>query len=96
MRRCFSDGRFEIDNGACEREIRKPAIGRKNFLFTGSENAAHRLAAAYTVVQTCRNLDICTREYFLDVFTKLEAGWPARRLSELLPQRWSELNAAPV
>ena len=96
VRRCFSDGRFEIDNGACEREIRKPAIGRKNFLFTGSENAAHRLAAAYTVVQTCRNLGICTREYLLDVFTKLEAGWPARRLSELLPQRWSELNAARV
>jgi transposase len=92
VRRCFSDGRFEIDNGACEREIREPAIGRKNFLFTGSTDAAHRLAAAYTLVQTCRNLGIATREYLIDVIAKLEAGWPARRLTDLLPQRWAELR----
>jgi hypothetical protein len=35
VRRCFSDGRFEIDNGACERELREPAIGRKNFCSPG-------------------------------------------------------------
>jgi transposase len=92
VRRCFSDGRFEIDNGACEREIREPAIGRKNFLFTGSTDAAHRLAAAYTLVQTCRNLGIATREYLIDVIAKLEAGWSARRLTDLLPQRWAELR----
>jgi transposase len=92
VRRCFSDGRFEIDNGACEREIREPAIGRKNFLFTGSTDAAHRLAAAYTLVQTCRNLGIATRDYLIDVIAKLESGWPARRLTDLLPQRWAELR----
>lgn len=94
VRRCFSDGRFEIDNGACERAIREPAIGRKNFLFTGSTDAAHRLAAAYTLVQTCRNLGVPTREYLIDVIAKLEAGWPARRLTDLLPHRWAELRRA--
>jgi len=90
IRRCFSDGRFEIDNGATEREIREPALGRKNFLFTGSTDAAHRLAAAYTLVQCCRNLGINTREYLMDVLGKIQRGWPMSRLSELLPHRWAE------
>ena len=53
VRRCFSDGRFEIDNGACEREIREPAIGRKNFLFTGSTDAAHRPEGALSSRRRC-------------------------------------------
>lgn len=94
IRRCFEDGRFEIDNGAVERAIREVAIGRKNFLFTGSVDAAKRLAAAYTIVQTCRALGIPTREYLIDVITRIERKWPARRLAELLPHRWPALSAA--
>ena len=94
VRRCFADGRLEIDNGAVERAIREPALGRKNFLFTGSAPAAKRLAAAYSLVQTCRALGLSTREYLLDVITKLERGWPARRLVELLPHRWAEHRSA--
>lgn len=93
VRRCFSDGRFEIDNGAAERAIRKPAIGRKNYLFTGSKAAGMRLAAAYTLVQSCRALGVDTRAYLVDVIQRLEAGWPARRLTDLLPHRWQSLNA---
>ena len=92
VRACFLDGRYEIDNGACERSIRKPAIGRRNFLFTGSVDAAHRLAAAYSLVQTCRNLNINTREYLLDVLAKIDAGWPMRRLAELMPHRWAGIE----
>jgi transposase len=92
VRRCFSDGRFEIDNGAVERAIREPAIGRKNFLFTGSKAAAVRLAGAYTLVQSCRAIGINTRAYLTDVIGKLEAGWPARRLAELMPHRWARLD----
>ena len=80
---------FEIDNGEAERTLRKPAIGRKNFLFTGSAPAGQRLAGAYSLVQSCRALNIPTRDYLIDVITKLEAGWPARRLTDLLPHRWS-------
>lgn len=93
VRRCFEDGRFEIDNGAVERAIREPAIGRKNYLFTGSKAAAVRLAAAYSLVQSCRALGVPTREYLIDVIRKLEAGWPARRLAELMPHRWAQLHA---
>lgn len=88
IRRCFSDGRYEIDNGAVERSIRKPAVGRKNFLFTGSAAAGRRLAAAYSLVLTCRELGLSTRDYLIDVLEKLEGGWPMRRLVELLPHRW--------
>jgi len=91
VRRCFSDGRFEIDNGAVERAIREPAIGRKNFLFTGSTAAGLRLAAAYTLVQTCRALNINTRDHLVDIIGKLEAGWPAARLADLMPHRWPTL-----
>ena len=89
IRRCFSDGRFEIDNGKVERAIREPAIGRNNYRFTGSEDAAKRLAGAYTLVQSCRALGIRTRDYLIDVLDKLEAGWPMRRIGELVPDRWA-------
>jgi len=94
IRRCFSDGRFEIDNGQTERTIKEPAIGRKNYLFTGSANAAKRLAGAYTLVQSCRNLGIDTRAYLIDVIDKLERGWPMRCLRELVPDRWAQLHAS--
>ncbi len=96
VERCFSDGRFEIDNGAVERSIRKPAVGRKNFLFTGSADAARRLAAAYTLVLSCRELGISTREYLIDIIEKIEGGWPMRRLVELLPHRWAAARQLPV
>lgn len=89
LRRCFTDGRFEIDNGKVERAIREPAIGRRNYLFTGSANGAQRLADAYTLVQSCRALGISTRDYLVDVLGKLEHGWPVRRVAELVPDRWA-------
>lgn len=92
IRRCFTDGRFEIDNGHTERTIRKPCIGRNNFLFTGSAEAAERLAGAYTLVQSCRNVGISTRDYLIDVVDKLEAGWPMRRIDELVPDQWARLQ----
>jgi transposase len=96
IRRCFSDGRYEIDNGAVERQIREPALGRKNFYFTGSVPAARRLAGAYTLVQTCRLLGISTRDYLIDVIEKLEGGWPMRRLTELLPHNWAAARGLAV
>jgi len=94
VRRCFSDGRFEVDNGRVEREIREPAIGRKNFLFSGSAAAAERLAAAYTVVQSARRVGVPVREYLIDVLGRLSRGWPARQLTELLPNRWRRADVA--
>jgi transposase len=92
VRRCFTDGRFEIDNGLAERILREPCSGRKAYLFTGSVEAAHRLAGAYSLVQSCRQLGISTRDYLIDVLNKLDAGWPLRRIHELVPDRWAELH----
>lgn len=94
IERCFSDGRFEIDNGKTEREIRRPAVGRKNFLFTGSVRGGQRVAAVYTLILSCRNLGIDTRAYLIDVLDKLRAGWPLRRLSELIPDNWARLHGS--
>jgi transposase len=88
FRRCFSDGEFEIDNGDVERGMRRPAMGRRNWLFTGASSGGPRLAAAFTLVTSCRRLGLPTREYLIDVLTRLEAGWPARRGLELTPLAW--------
>lgn len=92
IRRCFTDGRFEIDNGEVERAIRRPCIGRNNYLFTGSPDAAERLAGAYTLVLSCRNLGIPVRDYLIDVITKLQAGWHINRIAELVPDIWARTH----
>ncbi|MEP6653193.1 MAG: IS66 family transposase [Myxococcales bacterium] len=89
FRRCFEDGRFEIDNGRTERRIRNCAVGRRNFLFTGSARGGERLAIAYTLVDNCLILGVDPRRYLEDVITKREAGWPLARLSQLTPHRWA-------
>lgn len=94
FRRCFEDGRFEIDNGRVERRIRNFAVGRRNFLFTGSARGGERLAAAYTLVDNCTLLGVDPYVYLLDIIRKLEAGWPMRRLSELIPWTWALANQA--
>ena len=52
-RRCFTEGRFEIDNGEVERQHKRVAVGRKNYLFAGSDKGAERLAVVYTVLGSC-------------------------------------------
>ena len=94
FRRCFEDGRYEIDNGRVERRIRMFAVARRNFLFTGSVRGGERLAAAFTLVDNCLMLGIDPERYLADVIGKLEARWPLRRLSELTPRRWATEHAA--
>lgn len=87
-RRCFSDGRFEIDNGEVERRLRWVALGRKNFLFAGSDKGAERLAIAYTVTGSCHMNGVNPLAYLTDVIERLQSGWPKDRLDELLPNVW--------
>ncbi len=92
LRRCFTDGRFELDTSRVERAIREVAIGRKNFVLTGSPEGAEWLATAYTVIESARRA-IGTeqlRPYLIDVITKLENGWPLADLHLLLPSEWAE------
>lgn len=92
--RCFTRGDFEIDNGAPEREIRTIAIGRRNFLFSGSVDAAKRLCAAYTLVVGAKRAGVDPFVYVKDILDKLARGWKINRVAELTPRRWAAAQAA--
>ncbi|WP_437544796.1 IS66 family transposase [Sorangium sp. So ce367] len=95
-RRCFTDGRFEIDNGEVERQLRRVALGRKNYLFAGSDKGAQRLAIGYTIFGSCRMHGVNPLAWATDIIGKLQAGWPRDRLDELLPDAWTKSShAAP-
>ena len=93
-RRCFSDGRFEIDNGEVERQIRRVALGRKNYLFAGSDKGAERLAIGYSVFGSCHRAGVDPLAWATDVIRSLQAGWPRARLDELLPAAWRDASLA--
>jgi transposase len=82
-----SHGEVEIDNNWCENAMRPVALGRKNWLHIGSEEAGPRIAAISSVIETCRRLGINVREYLLDVLPKIPT-WPAKRIAELTPMAW--------
>jgi len=94
FRRCFSDGRFEIDSGRVERRIRSFAVARRNFLFTGSPRGGERLAVVFTLVDNCLLLGVDPYDYLVDIIRKLEAGWPLKLLTDLIPSRWAVQRAA--
>ena len=79
------DGRLKLDNNVCEQQMRDIALGRKNFLFAGSHDAAHRAAAIYSLTRTCAQHGVPPLPYITDLLRKLGAGWPDSRLDELLP-----------
>lgn len=94
--RCFTDGRFEIDNGEAERQIRPLKLGEKNHLFAGSENGAADIAVARTIINTCHRSGTDPLAYLTDVIAKLQRGWPKSRIAELLPDRWNAARSAKV
>lgn len=85
-------GDIPIHNNACERSIRQIAIGRRNWLFAGSERGGEAAAIVYTLVECCRLLKVDPFEYLLDVLVRV-ATHPASRVDELVPARWKELFA---
>ena len=76
-----------LDNNVAERAIRPLAIGRKNWLFFGSEDGGEAGAILLSFVQTCRGLGINPREYLEDIFRRL-MGHNSQKLEELLPDLW--------
>ena len=82
-------GFLNIDNNASERALRAIAVGRKNWLFAGSDRGGHTAAILYTMTQTCKQHDIDPFVYLRDVFSRLP-GLPVDRLTELLPVCWAQ------
>ena len=85
--RPWEAGFLEIDNGASERAIRPVALGRKNWLFAGSDEGGRTAATLMSLCATCKELDIDSFVYLRDVVTRVSTH-PQSRIGELLPDRW--------
>jgi transposase len=75
-------------NNRSEAALRVVALGRKNFLFVGNEDAGDNIAGLYSLVATCEANDVNPIEYLQDVLLRISTH-PADRIDELLPDRWS-------
>jgi transposase len=87
LSRFLTDGRLEVDNNVAENAMRSIALGRKNYLFAGSDAGGERAATIYTLVQTARLNKLNPETYLRDVLAKIADGHPINRISELLPWR---------
>jgi hypothetical protein len=92
LTRFVEDGRLSLDNNLCEQQLRDVALGRKNFLFAGSHEAAARAAVLYSLLRTCAQHKVPPLPWLTSVLRTLAAGWDPDRLEELLPDRWHELH----
>ena len=77
-----------LDNNVAERAIRPLAIGRKNWMFVGSDRGGTAAAILLSLIQTCRGLGINPREYLENIMRRIMAH-PAHKLRELLPDQWA-------
>ena len=84
LTRYVDDGRIEIDNSAAERALRAVALGRKNYLFCGSDGGSESAAAIYTLLGTARLNGIDPERWLREVLSRL-ADHPLSRIEELLP-----------
>jgi transposase len=84
LTRYTTDGRIEIDNNAAERALRAVALGRKNYLFCGSDAGGERAAAVYSLIGTAKLNDLDPQAYLRYVIERI-AEHPINRVDELLP-----------
>ncbi|WP_034885863.1 IS66 family transposase [Ensifer aridi] len=84
----IDDGRVEIDNNIAERAMRPLGIGRKNWLFAGSDKGGERIANILTIIETTKLHGHNPEAYLTDVLTRIQ-NHPKDRLEELLPWQWT-------
>ena len=85
--RFLDDGRVCLSNNAAERALRGIALGRKSWLFAGSDRGGRRAAAMYSLIVTAKMNDVDPQAWLADVLARI-ADHPANRLDELLPWQW--------
>ncbi len=89
--RYCEDGDLEIDNNGAERSLRGIAVGRKNWMFFGSDNGGQTAAILTSLIATCKRLNIDPFAYLRDIFDRISAH-PANRIEELLPDKWQTVQ----
>ena len=94
--RYTEDGRLTIDNNASERRVRDQAIGRKNWLFLGSEQAGPRAAVIYTIIAGAKRHRIEPWAYLNDVILQLTVDASPDALERLMPDRWAAAHPEHV
>jgi len=90
--RFLDDGRICLTNNAAERGLRGIALGRRSWLFAGSDRGGERAAAMYSLIVSAKLNDVDPRAWLADVLARI-ADHPVQRLHELLPWNWREARA---
>jgi transposase len=90
--RFLEDGRICLTNNAAERAMRGVALGRRSWLFAGSDRGGERAAVMFTLITSCRLNNVDPQAWLADVLARI-ADHPARRLHELLPWNWKTNQA---
>ena len=93
LTRYLDDGRLDIDNNAAERALRRVAIGRKNWLFAGSDEGGRRAAIFYGLIETCRRHGVEPFAYLSDILERVSTH-PARDIAALLTPNWKKAQEA--
>lgn len=91
--RYLDDGRICLTNNAAERALRGRALGRKSWLFAGSDRGGQRAAFMYSLIVTAKMNDVDPQAWLADVLGRI-AGHPARQIDELLPWNWKAARSA--
>jgi hypothetical protein len=89
LTRYLGDGRLEMDNNSAERALRVVALGRKNYLFAGSDTGGERAAAVYSLIGSAKITGIDPEHYLRTVLARI-AEHPISRIAELLPWNLAE------
>jgi transposase len=92
LTRFVTDGRLEVDNNIAENAMRKIALGRRNYLFAGSDSGGDRAASIYTLVASALLNGLNPEVYLKDILTKIAEGHTINRIDELMP--WRMASAA--
>jgi hypothetical protein len=85
--RFLADGRIDLTNNAAERALRGIALGRKSWLFAGSDRGGQRAAVMYSLIVTAKMNDVDPQAWLADVLARI-AEHPVQRLDDLLPWNW--------
>jgi transposase len=95
LARYIDDGRLEMSNNAAERAIRPLALGRKNYLFAGSDEGGRRAAILYTLIETARLNDVDPEAWLADVIGRI-ADHPINRVDDLVPWKWTATGSQAI